>query len=67
MIAAIALQLRGVGHDEYPVTAVRGTNGSCRYAIPLRVIPARGQSTDDVIKPGSKEPCDVLQQDSSRL
>jgi hypothetical protein len=65
IVAAIALQLRGVGHDKDAVTAVRGADGGSRYAVPLRVIPARGQVGDDISESGRKEPWDVLQQDDS--
>lgn len=63
---AIAGEARGVGHDEYSVTAVRGTNGCRWYAVPFRVIPDRGQVTDDIVKPKSKQCCDVLQQNCLR-
>jgi len=69
IVAAMALQLRGVGHrcsdDEYAVAEMRGADGCRWYAVPFRVIPARGQSTEDVIKSGSKEPWHVFQQDAS--
>ncbi len=42
----------GVGNDEYPITSVRGTNCESRYAVPFRIIPARGQVSEYV----SKEP-----------
>jgi len=51
--------------DEYAIAEVRRADGSRWYAIPFRVIPARGQSTEDVIESGSKEPWDVLQKDPS--
>jgi hypothetical protein len=63
----MAVQLRGVGHDKDPVAAVRGADGCRWYAIPFRVIPARGQATNDVTKSGSKQPWDVFQQDPSWL
>jgi hypothetical protein len=63
----------GVGHvawcsdNENAVAQVRGANGTSWYAIPFRVIPARGQITDDVSESGSKEAWDVFQHDCSGL
>lgn len=57
----------GVGHEEGPVTLVRGADGGSRYAVPFRVIPALGQIGKDPT-PGvsiSKESCDVLHEDVS--
>lgn len=42
----------GVGNNEHAVTDVRGTDGCSRYAVPLRVIPERGQVPEN----SSKEP-----------
>jgi hypothetical protein len=52
----------GVGNQEDPVTEVRGANGRSRYAVPVRVIPARGQVGEDPAPSVgvSKESCDVL-------
>jgi hypothetical protein len=44
------------GDDEDPVTEVRGTDGGSGYAIPLCVIPARGQVAEYVSHPPNKEP-----------
>jgi hypothetical protein len=44
---------------------VRGANGGSGYAVPLRVIPARGQVTDDSLESPNKESCDVLHDDVS--
>jgi hypothetical protein len=52
----------GVGHDEDPVTSVRGADGGSGYAVPLRVIPARGQVAEYVSHSPSKETRHVLQQ-----
>ena len=69
MVRAIAEHERGVGHapvpcsdDENAVAAVRGANGGSWYAVPFRVIPARGQVTENAAKPVSKESWDVFQQ-----
>lgn len=50
----------GVGNHEDPVTSVRGANGCRRNAVPLRVIPARGQVSENSLKPPNKERCHVL-------
>ena len=56
----------GVGHNPHPVPLVRGANGRSRYAVPLRVIPARGQVSENASKHGSsvraKHTWNVLQQ-----
>jgi hypothetical protein len=44
---------------------VRGANGRSRNAVPLRVIPERGQVGDDVLESSTKESCDVLHEDVS--
>jgi hypothetical protein len=51
---------RGVGNNPDPVAAVRGADGGRRYAIPLRVIPARGQVSEYVSHSANKEPWNVL-------
>lgn len=55
----------GVGHDEDPVTAVRGADGGSRYAVPFRVVPDLGQVSEYSSEPQGKVPCDVFQQDPS--
>jgi len=57
--------LVGVGHDEDPVTEVRGTDGGSRYAVPFALIPARGQVPEYVAHSASKEPWDILHEDES--
>jgi hypothetical protein len=52
---------RGVGHDEDPITEVRGADGGSWYAIPFRVIPDRGQVSEYVSHSSNKETRDVLQ------
>ena len=39
MVAAIAVQALGVGHDPDPVPLVRGTNGGSGYTVPFRIVP----------------------------
>lgn len=63
---AFVLLASGVGNQEDPVTAVRGTDGGSRYAIPLRVVPARGQVPENSPEvPASKESWNVLHEDES--
>ena len=45
---------------------MRGTNGSSRYAIPFRVIPARGQVSEYNAKPPTKQSWHVLHEYESR-
>lgn len=52
----------GVGNDEHPVTEVRGTKGGRWDAVPLSVIPERGQVSENVAHSSNKEPWDVLQE-----
>jgi hypothetical protein len=56
----------GVGNHEDPVTEVRGTNGRCRNALPLRVIPEAGQGPEYVSHSSNKEAWDVLHEDVAR-
>lgn len=55
----------GVGHNEDPVTAVRGADGGSRYAVPFRVVPDLGQVSEYSPEPQGKVPCDVLQEHES--
>jgi hypothetical protein len=45
----------GVGHKPESVSLVRGANGGSWYAVPFRVIPERGQVSENSAKPPSKE------------
>jgi hypothetical protein len=66
----------GVGHlappreDEDPITDVRGTDGGRRHAVPLRIVPALGQvsenSSQPVVRNESAEGWHVLHEDESR-
>ncbi len=58
--------ITGVGHNPEPVAAVRGTNGGSWYAMPLRIVPDRGQVSENSCKPPSKQSCDVLHDDVER-
>ncbi len=53
----------GVGQNEDAVPLVRGANGGSWYAVPLRVIPALGQVSENSSEPQGKVPWDVFQQD----
>jgi hypothetical protein len=55
-----------VGHDEDPVTAVRGTNG-CRWdAVPFRIVPARGQVSENSAESPASEGGNVLHENVAR-
>jgi hypothetical protein len=60
-------RLLGVGNKPDPVAPVRGADGASRDAIPLRVIPARGQVPENSSEPSaavaSKEVANVLHDD----
>src|SRR5262245_2472056 len=42
-----------------------GTNGVSRYAMPFRVIPERGQVSENVAQPSIKQRCGVFHDDKS--
>ena len=56
----------GVGHNPDAVASVRGANGTSWYAVPFRVIPARGQVSKNTAQPSTKQRCDVLHEDEAR-
>jgi hypothetical protein len=57
----------GVGNDEDSVAKMRGTDVCRRHAVPLRVIPARGQVAENFGHASSnKEPWDVLHERVTR-
>ena len=52
----------GIGsNDPDAVSLVRRTNGGRRYAMPFRVIPDRGQVSENISQPSTKQRCHVLQ------
>jgi hypothetical protein len=55
----------GVGNDPNAIPSVRGADGGRRYTVPLRIIPARGQLSENTSKPSSKERCDILHDDDA--
>jgi hypothetical protein len=67
MIAAIALQLRGVAHvfanDPDSFSPVRSSGLFSRNNSPFRVIPQRGKISRDDVKPSSSESWGIFQED----
>jgi hypothetical protein len=63
---AFVLLASGVGNNPYPVSSVRCTNGTRRYAMPFRVIPDRGHVSENCSQPSTKQRCHVLQHSPSR-
>jgi hypothetical protein len=63
---------RGVGHvwrprdDEEPISTLRGADGGSWNAVPPRIVPERGQVSENGSKSASKESCDVLHDDEAR-
>lgn len=55
--------LHGVGHNPYSVAEMGGANVGSWYAVPLRVIPERGQVGEDDIEAPNKEGWRVFQDD----
>lgn len=64
LLKSVAL---GVGNDPDAISAVRGTNGGSWYAVPFRIKPERGQLSENNVQPSTKQACDVLHDDVSRL
>jgi hypothetical protein len=63
IVAAIALQLRGVGHKPEPVSLVRRSNIGSSHNSPPRVIPERGKVSKDSGKSSMNEHWAVLHED----
>lgn len=55
----------GVGNNPDSVASMRGANMGSGYAMPLRVIPERGQLSENSAQPSSQEACDVLHDDEA--
>lgn len=53
----------GVGNNPDPISWMGGTNGARRNAIPFSIIPERGQRSENVSEPVSKQLCDVFHDD----
>jgi len=56
----------GVGHNPDSISAVWQSNAGSSYAMPFRVIPERGQVSENFSKPSRKQRCDVLHDDVVR-
>jgi hypothetical protein len=65
IVAAIALQLLGVGHNPDSVSLVWRTNGCCRYDTPSRIKPHRGQVPENSIESSRSEHWGVFHIDIS--
>jgi hypothetical protein len=52
---AFVLLASGVGNNPDPVSLVRGANGGRWYAIPFRIVPERGQVSENNSKSSAKE------------
>lgn len=53
----------GVAHNPDTVASVASANGGRWYAVPLRIVPERGQISENSAKPPTKQRCDVLHDD----
>lgn len=56
----------GVGNKPCPVTSVRGTNGERWNAVPLRIVPDRGQRSENVAEPSIQQLWAVFQRNPLR-
>jgi hypothetical protein len=65
----IAVAVR-VGHEPDPIPIVRGANGGSRNTMPLRIVPERGQVSENDAKPSAafsrEQVCDILHDDELR-
>jgi hypothetical protein len=55
----------GVGHNPDSLSAVRRANIGSSYALPFRVIPERGQVSENSPHSSPKQSCDVLHDNES--
>lgn len=55
----------GVGHNPNSVAKLSGTSVGSRYAVPLSIIPERGQVSENGSESPSKQSCDVFHNDES--
>jgi hypothetical protein len=51
---SLGVEASGVGNKPEPVAAVRGANGGSRYAVPPRIVPERGQVSENVSKSSTR-------------
>jgi hypothetical protein len=62
---ALVFEASGVGNKPDPVSPVRGANGGSWNTVPPRIVPDRGQVSENLSKPSIKESCDVLHKDEA--
>ena len=55
----------GVANNPEAIPPVRGANGGSWDAMPFRIVPERGQVSENVSKPPKKECCDVFHDDEA--
>lgn len=53
----------GVGNNPDPIPLMRGADAVCWNTVPLRIIPARGQVSENFSHPETKQPWRVLHDD----
>ena len=53
----------GVGNNPQSGAKVRGADVGRSYAIPFRIVPEKGQVSENNSKPSTSERCDVLHDD----
>lgn len=58
--STLAFAELGVGHDPDAVASVACANVGSWYAVPFRIIPDRGQVSENSAQPSTKQCCDVL-------
>ena len=54
-----------VGHKEEPITPLGNSEHAWRKAVPLRIVPARGQVPENSVCPPNSDCCDVFHDDES--
>jgi hypothetical protein len=66
MLADGDVHRSGGCNDKASITKLRGTNGNRRDMIPLRIIPERGQITENCVESAIKKPWHVFQEQVAR-
>jgi hypothetical protein len=56
----------GVGNNPEAVSLVSGANVGSWYAMPLRIVPDRGQVSENSLKPSMKQVCHVFHNNEVR-
>lgn len=62
---AVGVGTLWLGNKPKPVPYVRGANVGCWYAVPIRIIPERGQGSENGIQSSMKQRRDVLHDDEA--